>query len=163
MGRLFGSPGLTAARNQPVIFRFPGGLRRYTVVFSLVKPVVVHLTGPVGLTHPPLWPHTGRMDAICSRVAGDASNSPPRGVLGKMMRQFYPLLRTSPASFKPLALFTGTQRTSMLGCRALRKTLARDADRWDWPASPPDISAAVVRDVSIDPQFVRVSPNRSSA
>jgi hypothetical protein len=26
-----------------------------TPVFSLVKPVVVHLTGAIGLTHPPLW------------------------------------------------------------------------------------------------------------
>jgi hypothetical protein len=27
---------------EPPTFRFSGGLRRYTVVFSLVKPVVVH-------------------------------------------------------------------------------------------------------------------------
>jgi len=60
-GAPFRIPRTTAARNQPVIFRFSDGIISYINVFRLVRLVQTPLIGPVGPYDPLVWPHIGRM------------------------------------------------------------------------------------------------------
>jgi hypothetical protein len=49
------------------------GVSAHADVFALVKLVVIPVTGPIGRTHPPLWPHTGRIDAATTSGASLAA------------------------------------------------------------------------------------------